>query len=228
VFDRVKEIDQRKVQPDRVQFAVAHEAKTTQVTLAAGTAAPFVATLRRVTEGMAQNAAMAMGAALRLGAKPEEIQERLRSWQPSPLRGEWKVSAGRRVYLDCYNANPASMADALAAFDALAPASEPRLLVIGCMEELGRDSQRYHLDFGRSLALRKGDHAIVIGGYAGAVRQGALESGCSPDQIEISDSAVTVATTLAAFQGWIFVKGSRRYELEKAFAGAGLAEASHA
>ena len=59
------------------------------------------------------------------------------------------------------------MADALAAFIAVAPRDEPRLFVIGGMEELGSEAARYHLELGRSLALREGDHLVAIGGLAG-------------------------------------------------------------
>jgi UDP-N-acetylmuramyl pentapeptide synthase len=177
---------------------------------------------------MAQNTAMAVCAALRLGIQRDEIQRRLALWRPPSLRGEWRVSAGRRLYLDCYNANPASMADALSAFTAVAPGDEPRLFVLGCMEELGSDSRRYHLELGRSLALRKGDHVVAVGSQADSIRLGALEAGCEADQIEVAESIEAVSAQLAAFRGSVFVKGSRRHGLEKAFAGSELAEASHA
>jgi len=212
----------------QVPFVVAHSANYTTVTVGYGQPPPVVATLQRVTDGMAQNAALAICAALRIGVGQDEIQKRLLSWRASPLRGEWRRSEGRRLYLDCYNANPASMADALAAFDAVAPHAEPRLLVIGCMEELGPDAERYHVELGRSLKLRRGDQLIAIGSLAGAIRKGALEAGGDPDQIEIADEIGPLSSRLAAFRGSVFVKGSRRHQLEKAFSGAEFAEASHA
>jgi UDP-N-acetylmuramyl pentapeptide synthase len=120
------------------------------------------------------------------------------------------------------------MADALAAFKAVAPRGEPRVFVIGCMEELGSGAARYHVELGRSLALRPGDLLIVLGSQADAVRQGALEAGSAPGQVEIADSIEAVSVRLAGFRGSVFVKGSRRHGLERAFAGAGIAEASHA
>jgi len=65
------------------------------------------------------------------------IQSRLAQWAPAKLRGELRREGGRLLYLDCYNANPVSMADALATFEAVAPAGEPRLFILGGMEELG-------------------------------------------------------------------------------------------
>ncbi len=211
----------------RIPFVVSHSGERTTVTLAQGTERTAF-TLRRVTDGMAQNAVIAICAALRLGVRPTEVQRRLSQWTPSPLRGEWRSSDSQRVYLDCYNANPASMADALDTFYALAPQEEPRLLVIGCMEELGKDSVRFHVELGRSLKLRRSDQLIAVGSHADAIRRGAVEGGAAADQITVSESIAPVAARLSSFRGSVFVKGSRRYELEKAFAGREFAESAHA
>jgi UDP-N-acetylmuramyl pentapeptide synthase len=96
------------------------------------------------------------------------------------------------------------------------------------MEELGPDAQRYHVELGRSIRLRAGDQLAAIGGLADSIRQGAIESGAEPGQIEVADSVGPLSARLAAFRGSVFVKGSRRHELERAFAGAEYAEASHA
>jgi UDP-N-acetylmuramoyl-tripeptide--D-alanyl-D-alanine ligase len=227
VVEPAARIEDGEAPKGRVPFVVSHSGERTTVTLALGTER-HAFTFRRVTDGMAQNAVIAICAALRLGVRPNEILRRLALWTPSPLRGEWRTSEGQRVYLDCYNANPASMADALAAFYALAPAVEPRLLVIGCMEELGTDSARYHVELGRSLSLRRGDQLVAIGGQADAIRRGAIEGGVAAEQITVSDSISPVAGRLSQFRGSVFVKGSRRHELEKAFAGREFAESAHA
>jgi UDP-N-acetylmuramoyl-tripeptide--D-alanyl-D-alanine ligase len=228
VVEMAEEMDDRDVPAGRVRFAALHSGEITTVAVAYGPPPPVMVRLSRVTDGMAQNTAMAVCAALRIGVHRDDIQARLLSWRPAPLRGEWRFPEGRRIYLDCYNANPASMADALAAFESVAPRDEPRLFVIGCMEELGAESERYHVEIGRSLALRRGDHLVAVGSHAGSIRKGALEGTCDPDQIEVAESIGPLASRLAAFRGSVFVKGSRRHELEKAFAGVEYAEASHA
>jgi UDP-N-acetylmuramoyl-tripeptide--D-alanyl-D-alanine ligase len=211
----------------RMIYRIHHEGDRTSVTLETQ-GQPSVMTLRRTTDGMARNVALSVCAALRLGIGLADIQRRLVGWRPSQLRGEWASFEGQRVYLDCYNANPASMSDALATFVAVAPADEPRLLLIGCMEELGADSERYHVELGRSLRLRKGDQLVAIGNLAGAIRLGAIEAGNESSQIEIAPTVGTFSARLSAFRGSVFVKGSRRHELEKAFAGAHYAGVSHA
>jgi UDP-N-acetylmuramoyl-tripeptide--D-alanyl-D-alanine ligase len=174
--------------------------------------------LRRVSDGMAQNAALAIRAALLLGVRSETIRERLAQWRPATLRGELRREEGRLLYIDCYNANPAAMGDALDAFYAVAPDNEPRLFVIGCMGELGTESATYHRALGRSMHLRLQDYLMIIGDDAESVRQGAMEKGIARIQIEVVDSLAPIRARLAKFKGAVFIKGSRRYQLETVLA----------
>jgi UDP-N-acetylmuramyl pentapeptide synthase len=211
----------------RLGFTVQHRGDATTIALE-GVAPPIDFTLRRVSDGMAQNAALAICAALGLGVPAAEVAARLAGWGPAALRGEWRQDGGRRLYLDCYNANPAAMTDALAAFCAVAPAGEPRLFVLGCMEELGPAAPDYHRALGRSLPLRSGDVAVVIGSQAEAVREGALAAGHPPGSVRIAASAGELAAWVGEFRGAMFVKGSRRYALERVLGGAAGAEVIHA
>jgi UDP-N-acetylmuramoyl-tripeptide--D-alanyl-D-alanine ligase len=120
------------------------------------------------------------------------------------------------------------MADALATFSAVAPRDEPRLFVIGSMEELGAGAAKYHVDLGRSLSLRAGDRLVAIGAHGGSVRQGALESGAHPRQVEVAESIDALSSSVAEFHGSVFVKGSRKHGLERAFSATAQAEATHA
>ncbi len=170
---------------------------------------------RRVTRGMAQNAVLGIVLASEIGVTDDAIQRALDDWQPTKWRGELRQDAGRTFYLDFYNANPASMADSLEAFFALVPTEEPRLLVLGCMEELGSESARYHRELGEALRLRPQDKAYIIGTEAHSVRSGAIDSGQPAECIEIIDTLEPVTARLVEFRGAVFMKGSRRYELEK-------------
>jgi UDP-N-acetylmuramoyl-tripeptide--D-alanyl-D-alanine ligase len=207
----------RPAQPpkDRVYFTVTHRADTTALSVAYGVPPPLNFTMRRTTDGMAQNAGLAVCAALWLGANPTQIQERLALWLPAKLRGEIRHENDRLVYLDCYNANPAAMADALATFQAVAPAHEPRLYVLGCMEELGTEAANYHRALGRQLGLRSGDRLFVIGDLAREVGAGLLETGDFTRQLQIVSTLEPVEAVLADWSGSVFIKGSRRHQLER-------------
>jgi len=193
-----------------VKFNVFHRPERTELRLDGRRA--FI--LRRVSGGMAQNAALALALASQLGIDDATLQARLENWQPSKWRGELRQSGGATVYCDFYNANPASMADAIDAFNGTVRPELPRLYVLGCMEELGDQSAEYHRQLGRTLLLRPGDHLFVIGGQAMALREGLLENGNDPAQIGVIADLGPVRERLAGFQGAVFLKGSRRYQLE--------------
>ncbi|MDB6127470.1 MAG: UDP-N-acetylmuramoylalanyl-D-glutamyl-2,6-diaminopimelate--D-alanyl-D-alanyl ligase [Verrucomicrobia bacterium] len=199
-----------------IHFNVLQRAGETVIVIAYGPPPPAMFKMSRVSDGMAQNAALALTTALRLGVAPDVLQKRLANWTAAPLRGEIRRENGRLLYLDCYNANPASMADALATFHAIAPPSEPRLYVLGSMEELGDDSAALHRALGRQVNLRDGDRLLVIGTHANDLCAGVLEQGDFSRQIQIVSTIETIAAVLAEWPGAVFVKGSRRYQLERA------------
>ncbi|MSU49977.1 MAG: UDP-N-acetylmuramoyl-tripeptide--D-alanyl-D-alanine ligase [Opitutus sp.] len=200
---------------DKVFFTVTHCGDETAIALAYGPPPAPGFTLRRVSDGQAQNAALAICAALWLGVSRAQIQERMAAWKPAKLRGEIRVESGRILYLDCYNANPASMADALQAFVAIVPAGEPRLYVLGGMEELGAGAVAHHHALGRSIELREPDRVFVIGPHAHAVCAGILDRGDFTAQLQIVSSLEPVAAAVEEWRGAVFIKGSRRYQLEK-------------
>ena len=198
-----------------IHFNVIQRREETAVVIAYGPPPPQLFKLRRVTDGMAQNVALALTVALWVGIAHDTLQARLATWAPAKLRGEVRRQDGRLRYLDCYNANPASMADALATFAALAPVEDPRLYVLGGMEELGADAAAHHRRLGRALPLRECDRLFAIGPHAHEVCAGVLEQGDFSHQIQIVSSLEPVSAALAEWRGAVFIKGSRRYQLEK-------------
>jgi len=73
----------------------------------------------------------------------------------------------------------------------------------------------FHRALGRTLRLRPEDYLVVIGDQANAVRTGAVENGSRAEQIEVAQSLEPISVRVADWKGAVFVKGSRRYELEK-------------
>jgi UDP-N-acetylmuramoyl-tripeptide--D-alanyl-D-alanine ligase len=170
--------------------------------------------LRRVSAGMAQNAALALAVASEMGVSDADLQARIEGWQPSRWRGELRRSGEATVYCDFYNANPASMGDAIDAFSGAVRADLPRLFVLGSMEELGEGAAEYHRQLGRTLHLRPGDFLFALGSHAEALREGLLENGNDPAQLAVVADLAPVRARLAGFRGAAFLKGSRRYQLE--------------
>jgi UDP-N-acetylmuramoyl-tripeptide--D-alanyl-D-alanine ligase len=208
-----------------VPFVVQHSGEGTQLCLTwEGSVEEF--DFRRVSAGMAGNAALALAAALRLGVPADKLRRRVTAWRPAALRGEVVRQDGSTFYLDCYNANPASMLDALETFTALAPVGEPRLFVVGCMEELGGESATLHRGTGERWPMRAGDRLIVFGSQAEDLAAG-VRARHADAEILVNPERAAAAAALRGFRGAVFLKGSRRYALETLLEG-NLAAHAHA
>ncbi len=166
-----------------------------------------------MSAGMRSNTALAATAALLLGGDPVVVAAALADWRPPPLRGEVRVFPRQHFYIDCYNANPLSMQDSLAAFSERY-SGWPRLFLIGSMRELGDQCEKSHRRVGKSLRLEEKDRAVFIGEHARSYREGALEGGNLPERIVLCASALEAASELAGFEGAVFLKGSRAFGLE--------------
>ena len=166
-----------------------------------------------VAPGNVRNLAMSLGVCLRSGINYSTLQDRLQNWSPSSLRGEIWVGDGQIFYVDCYNSNPVSMKEALIGFLNGFP-HQPRLFVLGCMNELGSDSLALHKQVGESVAFSSDDSAILCGDQSEALREGMLESGVNSSSITIVDDVEDARSFVETFEGAILLKGSRTYGLE--------------
>ncbi|MBK1876584.1 UDP-N-acetylmuramoyl-tripeptide--D-alanyl-D-alanine ligase [Pelagicoccus mobilis] len=168
--------------------------------------------------GLASNAALAIAVAYSMGISVERLREALRFWKPSQMRNEWRDVEGHSVFLDCYNANPISMKDSLATFVTQTPEDQPRLFLVGCMEELGAEAGRLHEELGRYFPLRKEDLLLVIGGEASSVLRGMKSAGRELGNCFEITEIEEARDYFEGFVGSVFLKGSRRYRLESSLA----------
>jgi UDP-N-acetylmuramoyl-tripeptide--D-alanyl-D-alanine ligase len=167
--------------------------------------------------GIATNAALAIVVARELGVTEEDIRERIESWSPTSNRGRIVSLGGQTFYVDCYNANPASMRDALSAFIVSVSDELPRAYVLGAMNELGPQAETLHWEIGHELSLRPQDRAFFVGPkvLTDAYYSGAMASGARPDQLQSAETIEKIKSIIAEFSGALFLKGSRSYGLEK-------------
>ena len=169
------------------------------------------------SEGICVNAALAIIAARELGISDAAIRERIALWLPSSNRGRIATQGAQTFYVDCYNANPASMRDALAAFCRATESEQARCYVLGAMNELGAESVALHRAVGRQLRLRSEDRVLFVGAdtLTQAYTDGAIEVGAEHAQINCSTDVEKIKSVVADFAGALFLKGSRSYALEK-------------
>ncbi len=107
------------------------------------------------------NAAAACSAAIALGLFMDDIKKGLLAYTPMPMRLERMTRGNTHFILDCYNANPASMRNALEILGR--ETASPRIAVLGDMKELGESSKDYHRLIARWLLDNRADYAFLAG-----------------------------------------------------------------
>ncbi len=166
--------------------------------------------LNLVGRHAALDACAAIAAAHAAGASVAQALKGLLQAVPPAMRGEVVTIAGRKVIVDCYNANPASMAAAMKALAERA-AGKAAIAVVGDMLELGDFSKQAHADTG-ALAKELGIGIIALGEQAATVVEAA---GLRAERAEAPDVAATRAFARTMPGDWLLLKGSRGMRLER-------------
>lgn len=106
------------------------------------------------------NAAAAALGAISLGLNPQEVLLALQNYKPMALRLEERTKYGVKFILDCYNANPFSMQNAL---NILAAEKGEKAAVLGDMRELGEESVKYHQELAKQIIDLKIKKVFLVG-----------------------------------------------------------------
>ncbi|HEU4726412.1 MAG TPA: UDP-N-acetylmuramoyl-L-alanyl-D-glutamate--2,6-diaminopimelate ligase [Kofleriaceae bacterium] len=187
---------------------------------------PHRLVLGLVGKHAAIDACAALAAAIAAGVPVDLALRGLAHARPPTMRGEVVQIAGRHVIVDCYNANPGSMAAALhalaerahgqaadASHAAPGQAGHPRgpiaIAVLGDMLELGDHAPAAHHAIGE---LARELHVGVVGlGALGA----AIAESAGGELAGSPDDAAARALSRTSAGDWILVKASRGMRLER-------------
>jgi UDP-N-acetylmuramoyl-tripeptide--D-alanyl-D-alanine ligase len=122
------------------------------------------------------------------------------------------------VLHDAYNANPASMREAILCAAQIRHPDEELIFVLGDMLELGALSERAHREIGRFLATGRvrPDRLIVVGKWARLIGEEAARAGLSVYHCSTSDEVAQVLSFMRDRRCLILLKGSRGMRLEGA------------
>ena len=146
----------------------------------------------------------------------ERIADAVAMYVPQNNRSQQMLSErGNCVVLDCYNANPSSMAVAIENMKSMV--GEHKWLILGDMLELGEWSSEEHRSTLRRAAEVDGAHLLLVGGeFSRAVEQ--LHAEGVVLDAECFESTTAAAEYLARnplTKATVLVKGSRGIALEK-------------
>jgi UDP-N-acetylmuramoyl-tripeptide--D-alanyl-D-alanine ligase len=161
------------------------------------------------------NLLAASAAANVLGVSFSEIGEAIKDFCPAPQRLAIRKLNGVLLIDDCFNANPQSVAAALAVLGSIAP-PEKRVAILADMLELGEKSEVLHREVGVQAA-RCVNRLVVIGEKAQFIAEAAVSAGLKLENIKSYQTVADVGPDLFDFikpNDTILVKGSRAMALE--------------
>jgi UDP-N-acetylmuramoyl-tripeptide--D-alanyl-D-alanine ligase len=156
-----------------------------------------------------------------LGIPPGDIAAGLADLPPIAMRGECLQCGSLTVLNDCYNANPASMVNALQTMSLLDVTQQRRrVFVCGAMMELGADSERLHRELGSAIAEAGIDLVLAAGPLAAAAAAAGqtLRPTLQICRYRDGDTLCASLADVIREQDLILVKGSRSARLERAVA----------
>ena len=168
--------------------------------------------------GNVENALAAFAVCSRFGINIDDFAHAVRNLQPVPMRTEFLQIGTLTVLNDCYNANPASMKNALDILANLGSAENRRLVFIcGDMAELGPQAQSLHADLGSCIPHANVRLILAVGILAKIAAQSAKKTAnynlltkCFKD----TPSACNNLQNYIKDDDIILVKGSRVAKLE--------------
>lgn len=161
------------------------------------------------------NAAAAISLCHQMGLNIDQAIERVASFQPVGARMERVSIDGLTVLLDCYNANPGSMQEALRY---LSICGSPRIAVLGDMRELGEFSISLHRQLGEQAAAARPDLLVCVGQDATNIADAAREKGMAADRVislNSGDLAAELLKEKLQKGSTVLFKASRGMHFEK-------------
>ncbi len=171
-----------------------------------------------IGEHNVRNALAAAAAAWSVGEDFGTIRRGLESFEPISGRMTIRRLKNEAFLIDdSYNANPASMKEALKTLRDL-KGKRRGFAVLGDMLELGDQAVELHEEIGRLAADTRVDTLILKGAYSRAVAAGARERGFGKERILFMEEPGEIAAYLASHLekwDWVLVKGSRKMKLEE-------------
>lgn len=171
-------------------------------------------------KGNMENALAAWAVCRKFGLSAGDFAKAIKTMPLVSMRTELKQFGNITVIDDCYNANPASMKNALDILAKLSQSKEARpVFICGDMAELGNHSEQLHEELGAYIAKSNVQLVLSTGPLSGLAAQTAKTAADYDLQVQKFENINLCCDNLHKFvQDYdiILVKGSRSAALEKA------------
>jgi len=168
--------------------------------------------------GNIENALAAWAICNQLGLTIEEFAQAAKILSPVSMRMELLQIGTLTVLNDCYNANPASMKNALDILSGIKSTGKRRLVFIcGDMAELGRYTEQLHTELGIHIAQAKVELLLACGKFAKITANSAKSNAEHDLKIKCFEDTISTCNNLHEIikdYDIILVKGSRSARLE--------------
>ena len=156
------------------------------------------------------NAACVISIAIALGLSPEDIQNKIETFESVHSRLKiYLVKNDIKLIDDCYNANPSSFK---AALSFLAKSNQKKLVLMGDMVELGEESESFHSEIGEYAKEIGIDEFLSIGKYSENASNVFGENG---HHFKDAESLKSYLNNNLESSSCILIKGSRSAKLEE-------------
>ncbi len=151
-----------------------------------------------------------------LGIDKDYFVNRLSSFKGSSMRMEIIGTMGMTIINDCYNANPASMENAIDYISSL-DKKRRKVFIAGTMGELGDEANCLHQELGKKIGESGISLLLTVGPYGNLVSESAKQVN-SIIETEYFDNTEKLCDKLDSFlkkDDIVLVKASRSVGLEK-------------
>ncbi len=175
---------------------------------------PFV--LKTVHEGLLYTIMAVIAIAKKLNLQNEEILQALQKIPKTPGRFELLTCKDKKTFIinDSYNANPESMKAGIKAFDRM-HCNKQKMLVIGDMLELGKESKSLHRTIGKIIGKTDTlSNVICIGSHMNFIKD-VIPSRIKTTYVVSSDDAIPYVEKALSDGYAIMLKGSRGMLLDR-------------
>ncbi len=138
----------------------------------------------------------------------KNIKKGIESYIPKNNRSQISLKNNNTIILDAYNANPTSMSLALESFKKTN--YKNKMIILGDMFELGKDSNYYHQEITNSLEKINDSRIYIVGEYFCNTKHSDRIRSFSSSKELINNLSKTNVSNYS-----ILIKGSRGMQLEK-------------